>query len=127
VKGEFRVFNRWDEKKISETDKYGCVAPNGSIQSREVLGNIPLAYDDWRRFSLSMNVSPYKDGTLEASIGEKSSGELPGGNVYNDKRPPFIKFGIYKPAGWSESELQSGKEICASYKNFHMQSSPVTH
>lgn len=121
--GKFRVFNRWDEKKITLTDRNGCVSKNGSIKSRDIGLNIPITFGQWQKFSLEMKASPFDDGLINMSIDENVYKDIKGGNVYNDKKAPFVKFGIYSPSGWSEEEVKSGKGIEVDFKNIIIQSS----
>lgn len=122
-KQHFRAYSRWDESAISKTSGNNCTEAGSSIQAREVLKNIPVRYNSWQSFQLNMRATPSKSGQIQLKINQSSSKLLNGGNVYNDKRAPFLKLGVYKPAGWSRPEIQSGQPVCVSYKNFKMASS----
>lgn len=122
-KRHFRAFSRWDKNAISTTSGNNCTEAGSSIKAREVIGNVPVHYNSWQNFQLMMLATPSQNGQMKLKINQASSKRLDGGNLYNDKRAPFLKLGVYKPAGWSQPEIQSGQPVCVSYKNFKMVSS----
>jgi hypothetical protein len=123
--GKFRAFSRWDEKSISRTHGYNCTEEGSSIQGRTVVEGIPAQPDIWQNISLKTRLSPYSDGWMRLRIGENSEKLTSGGNSYNDKRTPYVKLGIYKPAGWTEKEKKRRNPVCASYRNVNIVSSGI--
>jgi len=106
-----RLFNRWDTKKTSKTFGDNCTEEGSSIASKTVFSDIPL--EKWIKISLDLKLSFGEDGYINTSIGKQGFTKLIGPNIYNDKRLPFLKFGIYKPTSWDKQHKMS----CVTYRN----------
>ena len=111
--GKFRMFDRWDATPVSITSGYNCTEPGSTISGRDVLRDVKITPGEWQDFSMMTKLSYQDDGVLQASIDNKSSLLIKGPNTFNDKRDPFLKFGIYKPTGWEKGHDLS----CVSYRN----------
>ncbi len=122
-KGYIRAYSRWDKSLISKTTGYNCAETGSSITSESVIDNIPIKYGNWNKFLLNIYGTYNNDGVLKLKLNESSSELKNRGNLYNDKKAPYIKLGVYKPAGWSEFEIQKGNPVCVSYKNFKLNTS----
>ncbi len=112
VNGTFRSFNRWDASPVSRTLGYNCAEAGSSISSRPVLNDVAVKPGHWQKVELTSKLS-IEEGELLLKIDGKGSGSLEGPNIFNDKKPPFLKFGIYKPTGFEKGHVES----CVKYKN----------
>lgn len=119
--GQYRGFNRWDASEISKTLGYNCTEEGSSIQGRQILSERPIKYGQWQSFLLQMDATHTRKGHLKLNIENKNVYDAGGPNMFNDKKPPYIKLGIYKPAGWSPSEIDSGEPICIGYKRLKIE------
>lgn len=117
LRGEYRVFSRWDTSYMSHISGDGCVGDGATIRARDVLKGVPVVYGKWQDVLFDVTFSPYQNGRLRFKIGKSESRLIEGGNSYNDEGDPYIKFGVYKPAGWSEGEARVGFPVCVSYRN----------
>ncbi len=120
VAGNFRSFNRWDVSPVSKTLGYNCAEAGSTISSRSVIDNVPIRPGEWQKIEFASRLSA-QDGSLQLKVDEKDSGVLRGPNIFNDKKPPFLKFGIYKPAGFEKGHLKS----CVKYKNVKISSKKI--
>lgn len=106
-----RLFNRWDTTKTSKTSGYNCTEEGSSIKSKTIFSDVPL--EKWMKISLDLKLSHGEDGYIMTSINTHRFPKLIGPNIYNDSRPPFLKFGIYKPTSWDKEH----KISCVTYRN----------
>lgn len=110
-KSALRLFNRWDPNKISKTDILTCASPETSISSKTIFSGIQL--EKWNKISLDLKLSFENDGYIKSTLNNQSFPVLHGPNLYNDKRPPYLKLGIYKPNSWDKHH----KISCVTYRN----------
>ena len=105
VNGErWRLTSLWDANRITQKRKY-------SGSNRYDLG--PIARGQWTDWVIRVTWSytPGK-GILEVWRDGKQVVSQPGPNTFNDRKPPYLKLGIYKPAWnpknkWAEPTLAS--------------------
>ena len=74
----------------------------------------PIVANEWTAFELAMTPSTSESGALSLKVGEDDVA-LSGSNIYNDKRGPFIKLGVYKPTSWTAED-----EYCVEYRNIEI-------
>jgi hypothetical protein len=112
VAHKVRMFNRWDNAKISQVAKGGCAGPGATIQSRPVVQGEPIDAGTWHHLEIHYLPSLSDNGHLAVSLDGRLVGDVHGPTVYNDNAQPFIKFGIYKPTAWREASAE-----CLTYRN----------
>lgn len=122
-KNSFRAYSRWDKSKISKTLGYNCSETGSSITAKELINNVAVKASLWNSLFLDIFATHADNGAIKLNINESSSELKNRGNLYNDKRAPYLKLGIYKPAGWTKSEVEKSKRVCISYKNFILKTS----
>jgi Polysaccharide lyase len=122
-KQSFRAYSRWDKSEISKTYGYNCAEEGSSITSTELINHVVVRYNVWNRLTLDIFATHIDNGAIKININESSSELKNRGNLYNDKAPPYLKLGVYKPAGWTKSEIKENKKVCVSYKNFMLKTS----
>lgn len=108
-----RLFNRWDKEKLSKGAGYNCAGAGSTITSRVLFQNMPVENDRWHHMNISGVLSYDPMGEVKASLDDRVLADTSGATTYNDRRPPFLKFGIYKPTSWRKSQ----PKICMHYKN----------
>lgn len=113
----YRAFSRWDKNEKSLTSGYNCTEEGSTIKARELMSNVPVLYDSWQKLTLDIVMSPFDDGQVRLAVGRFVSPVFKGGTRFNDAKPPYLKFGIYKPAGWTAEERQRGQDLLVFYKN----------
>lgn len=121
----FRAYSRWDTSPISRTMGNNCTETGSSLRGRDLLSGVPVLYNRWQQVELGGSLSPYNDGRLFLNINKWKSLRINGGNIFNDARSPFIKLGIYQPAGWDEKLWRSAHPVCVGYRNLKIVSSEV--
>ncbi len=108
----FFAHNRWDTNKITEDPHNKCIHSTSSIQGRKVLDGISLPEEQaWHEVNLDLTLST-ENGSLALQLNEHQSDVLNGPNTYNDRRPPFLKLGIYNP-----HNAKIEKRQCITFKN----------
>jgi hypothetical protein len=122
-KKSFRAYSRWDKSRISKTLGNNCTEIGSSITSKELINNVAVKSLKWNRLSLDMFATHADNGGVKLNINESSSELKNRGNLYNDKAPPYLKLGVYKPAGWTKSEIRENRKVCVSYRNFMLKTS----
>ncbi|CCO44217.1 exported hypothetical protein [Vibrio nigripulchritudo SOn1] len=114
VQGNFRMYNRWDENRISTTKNGTCGNAGNSIQYRKLFEDLNYNAEDWIPVKIS-GVLSYSnpEACLSVSVGGVEMSYVCGLNTFNDGKPVYAKFGIYKPTSWDTAE----REITAEYKD----------
>lgn len=117
--GTFRIYNRWDASALSLTTGHNCTEPGSSISGRSILQDVSVMPGAWQKVNMDVALSTEENGHFQAKIGPKDSGLINGPNTFNDKKDPFLKFGIYKPTSWEKGHV----ETCVQYRKVEI----VTH
>ena len=107
VKGTLRMTNRWDLMQISYLEDGTCAAPKNSIKRREIFSHYIFEPDLKYKIRIVGKLATDETGKLQISINNKVLGDFHGPNTFNDKRGPYLKFGIYKPTWWANKEAIS--------------------
>lgn len=118
-KNGFRMPNRWDSTPISRTSGYNCTEPGSTIQERMLFQDLPALPDRWHTIQIDAQLSGRETGQIQVQMDKIPVTDNMGVNAYNDKRPPFLKFGIYIPNGWGKHE----KTLCADYRHVKVETS----
>ena len=113
VHNRLRMYNRWDTEKISRISRHSCAGRGNSIQARTVFENLPVHQNTWFSMDMEMRLSHGPDGTIRITPPGSTPIALKGPNIYNDSKPPYLKFGVYKPTSWGKGHLLS----CVTYRN----------
>ncbi|CCN72550.1 heparin lyase I family protein [Vibrio nigripulchritudo] len=113
VNGTLRMYNRWDEDRISTTTNGTCGNTGNSIEYRKLFSDYYYEPNTWYTIELSGELSYDKDACLTVKINDEVMSDVCGPNTYNDVNKPYIKFGIYKPTGWETDN----EEIELNIKN----------
>ncbi|WP_104402833.1 heparin lyase I family protein [Vibrio penaeicida] len=100
--GKLRMYNRWDQKKISSTKRGSCAANGNSIRSRTLFEGVSYAANVWNQFRIEGVLSTSNNECLKTYLNEALLSETCGPNTFNDARVPFFKLGIYKPTSWDK-------------------------
>ncbi|WP_278381520.1 heparin lyase I family protein [Pseudoalteromonas distincta] len=103
-KGRLRIFSRGDDKQVSLLKKGTCASSQNSISSRLILDNYGLEAGEKYKLNINGFFSYTKKGFLQVKINDVLQNEVVGPNAFNDRRGPYLKFGIYKPTSWSYSK-----------------------
>jgi len=107
IEGTLRMTNRWDANKISSLVDGTCASPKNSIKSREVFLDYALEPNTKYEIKIIGKLAIDDSGMLEARINNEVLDSHEGPNTFNDKRGPYIKFGIYKPTWWEYKKTLS--------------------
>jgi hypothetical protein len=102
IGGRGRAYNRWDPTPISDTTLGLCADKSTTIKSRQLFYGIPLDFEKWIDVQIVYKPSLTEAGRLTISINGHQVADATGPNMYNDRRGPYIKFGVYKPTGWTQ-------------------------
>jgi hypothetical protein len=103
IGGRARAFNRWDASPISDTAHGPCADKSATIKSRKLFEGLPLEPDRWIDAKIVYRPSLTDEGRIAISIDRHQLADAKGPNMYNDQRGPYVKFGVYKPTGWTEA------------------------
>jgi hypothetical protein len=98
-----RAFNRWDASPISDTAQGPCADRSTTIKSRPLFQDVPLDVDRWTEVKIVYRPSLAAEGRIAVSIARHQVADAKGPNMYNDQRGPYLKFGVYKPTGWTQA------------------------
>jgi hypothetical protein len=112
VAHQVRMFNRWDNNRISDTENGTCAGASKTIQSRTVVRGEAMDAGKWHHFEIHYRPSLDESGFLIVKMDDRDIGEAHGPTSYNDESQPYIKFGIYKPTAWREHGA-----ACLTYRN----------
>ena len=110
-KNSFRMFNRWDTAPLSQTTGYHCTGPDSSIQARTLFSDIGIKPGHWNKFNMDLVLSHTRHGKIKL-VFDKNKTSTSSSNHFNDKRSPYLKFGIYKPTTWESGHESS----CVQYR-----------
>jgi hypothetical protein len=104
--GTFRMYNRWDENRISKTESGTCASSENSINSRALFTDYSYESNTWYKFEINGVLSYQSDACLTIKINNELMSEQCGPNTFNDEKQPYLKFGIYKPTAWESDDEQ---------------------
>jgi hypothetical protein len=99
-RGKLRSFLRWDYQNISILNQGSCASSSNSIQSIMLFEEVKYNNSAWNHFSILGSLGLGKNNCLEIRLNNVLLAKHCGANIFNDKSPPYLKFGIYKPSGW---------------------------
>ncbi len=108
-----RMHNRWDKQGISRTHGYHCAEQGSTIQNRTLFENYTYNQNEWIPVTIDTKLSHRDDGYIKTTIGSQDHALISGPTYYNDQKPPYLKFGLYKPSGWAQEHFLS----CITYRN----------
>jgi hypothetical protein len=94
VNGTLRIYNRWDEDRISTTTNGTCGNTSNSIECRKLFSDYYYEPNTWYTIELSGELSYDKDACLTVKINDEVMSDVCGPNTYNDVNKPYIKLGI---------------------------------
>jgi len=99
--GQLRMFKRWDYSKISSTNLSTCSSRFNTMKSQKLFEHVNYWVDKWNKFEMFGTLG-MGNNCIYIKLNNVLLSKSCGANMYNDKKPPYFKFGIYKPTGWSK-------------------------
>jgi len=119
IDGYMSVYNRWDALPLSKTVNGTCINKENSIKGRSLLPEAQkMTADQWHNIRLQTALSHQEDGQTTLDFNGLEPQNHDGANIYNDKRMPYLKLGVYKPTPWTHEQ----EEICVEYKDVELSS-----
>ncbi|BCL74045.1 hypothetical protein TUMSATVNIG1_60310 (plasmid) [Vibrio nigripulchritudo] len=103
VSGALRMYNRWDESPISTTKNGTCGNAGNSIKYRKLFEH-PYESKIWNNVEISGRLHYEGEPCLTVKLNDNVVSNVCGPNTFNDKKVPYIKFGVYKPTTWESDE-----------------------
>ncbi|MCB9973461.1 MAG: heparin lyase I family protein [Rhodospirillales bacterium] len=114
--GYLSLYNRWDDTAHSFTTGTHCLEPGSTLQGRTLIDEEKIRAHQWYDFDMTAVLSSKSDGRMTYQLDKIPPQTVTGGNIYNDKKMPYLKLGVYKPTDWSPQQHR----ICAEYKNIDL-------